>query len=776
MLINKIILLFAILLISNQAYAQIFDFTGVTGTDLNVLYPGDWNSFSDSNEWYQKTIQNNGVFYIANNGVGGTTYVRLMNNDLNLSIPGQTITASFQLKDVNRIAGTDQYFGVRWLNATIDANLIGQIDIRSTSGDLNYLMYAGQSKVIENTANLDDYFSMIAIRKSNNFIYDFNFYVNEILVAQSIDVNINTDNFRTYLRAESNGPGTGKVAFGIDNLFGAPPATADVIFSNYQTYLGNFYVKDLNYQINYRCDVGVDANITRAINDVNNLINQLNCNNTLNSINALYTHSTEGLYNIKFFLFDTNTLNTKKIVDLNFISDLNAPTIDINFGSFSSGFNTSLNDLNVNQVCFDSISPSIHYDLNNETTSTNLLNANYPANSTQTVSSASISGINNFVGECVDLVGNNSTDTNSITISSVCFTLVNEENGNAFTTSDLNTTFTSFRAIAYSSGDLFNFMSPLMDNVCYSTPSDDVIRFDMNYTTGISIFKEFNINLMETFSDSNSIPVCVAPEQSLFTQDFLSSVQKPAIVRHTFWGCYGLGDYTKFSLQDALYHSTFTIDAPYDLFTYDENSLIQLGNIDGSTASTINLDILVLKSKDYIIDIITDSLSIYKDYNNTITFEYVNDKEDNLSSTIQIYDGGSVVFSSTNTASPNSYSIIWSIVSYDFQGHVLKAVITNTKLDGSIESENTYFTPDASSGILDPGLASIIAVLFFFFSFTLVAPKLGFNWFGLLVTIITIGILSLSPAVWFITFLQSIFAIIGLFTFLIYKDENIGYV
>lgn len=537
----------------------------------------------------------------------------------------------------------------------------------------------------------------------------------------------------------------------------------------------NFYVNQLDYNISYNCS-SVDANAVFQVNDTNIESYQFVCDNLDKNISDSYTHPTEGLFNVKVFYWDSNTLLTNLLNSTSFISDLNNPIIDINFGSFSTGFGTSLSDLNVHQVCFDNISPSVHYDLNNETSSTNLLNAYYDANSTQKVSSGSTSGINNFVGECVDLAGNNASDTNSITISSVCFSLVNEENGTAFTTTDINNNFTAFRAIAYSTGDTFDFMSPLVDDVCYSTPSDDVIRFDLNYATGITIFKEFNINLMETFTNTTNIPVCIAPEQSLFTQDFLSSVQKPAIVRHTFWGCYGLGDYTKFSLQDALYHSAFTVDAPYDLFTYDDNSLIQLGNIDGSTASTINLDILVLKSKDYIIDIITDSLSIYKDYNTTITFEYINDKQDNLSSTIQVYDNSSVVFSSTNTASPNSYSIIWNTSTYDFQDHVLRAVITNTKIDGSIETETTYFTPDASSGILDPGLASILAVLFFFFTFTLVAPRLGFNWFGLLITIITIGILSLAPAVWFITFLQSIFAIMGLFTFLIYKDENIGVV
>ena len=731
----------------------------INSISANFSNYGVYTFISDYNYYMYDNFTGNDA-----NGWGTFSNMSVTNNRMEVTNVLNGASGAKNFTDFNSMRFD---FGYTGSIGTGDPNAYVQIEIGSGAGtyslritnkspSLNYRLLRDSTILLDINSNSD--VNIFATRNQDGL---FRLYNSTGLIGSITDTTFTVFETATATYDETSTSG-GTTYF--DNIKLLVPVDSN-----------QFYVNQLDYNISYNC-TSVDANAVFQVNDSNIESYQFTCDSLDKNISDSYTHPTEGPFTVKIFSWDSNTLLTNLLSTTNFISDLNNPIIDINFGSFATGFGTTLLDLNVHQVCFDNISPSVFYDLNNETASLNLLNNYYDANSTQIVSSGATSGINNFVGECIDLAGNTASDTNSITISSVCFTLVNEEDGNPFTTTDLNNNFTAFKAIAYSNGDTFNFMSPLADDICYSTPSDDVIRFDMNYSTGISIFKEFNINLMNTFSDSNSIPVCVAPEQSLFTQDFLSSVQKPAIVRHTFWGCYALGDYTKFSLQDALYHSTFTIDAPYDLFTYDENSLIQLGNIDGSTASTINLDILVLKSKDYIIDIITDSLSIYKDYNNTITFEYVNDKEDNLSSTIQIYDDGAVVFSSTNTASPNSYSIIWSIVSYDFQGHVLKAVVTNTKLDGSIESENTYFTPDASSGILDPGLASIIAVLFFFFSFTLVAPKLGFNWFGLLVTIITIGILSLSPAVWFITFLQSIFAIIGLFTFLIYKDENIGYV
>lgn len=773
----KKIFILVFFLCATNVNAFNFDFSGVSGTDLNVLYSPDWNSIGNTSGWYQKTINNLGEFYVANDGVGGTTTTRIMNNDFNFSTSGDSLFLEFTLIDVNRIAGTIEHnFAIRWLNANIDGNILAQIDIRSTTTDLNYLLYAGGVQIANNTADLNDTFKMVATRKLNNFIYDFDYYVNNVLIISATDVNVNTDSFRNYLRAEAGDPAVGRVIFKIDDLQSElPPATADINYSNFTTYLGKSYTKNLNYLINYTCLTGVDANITRAINDINDLVYTLSCDDTLKQISASYTHNIEGLFNIKFYLYDNNSLSTSKFSDQNFISDLNKPVADVNFAAISGGFSSSVSQVPLSLKCTDIISPKIFYTIQNEF-DVNLLHAQYDANSTQTLNVDVNTGTNIFEGFCRDLVGDVQTDQNTVEVFSNCFNLVDEQTGVALSNADVNL-FTGLTATGYETQEVFNFKSPLATSTCYSSTIADTVRFDLNYSSGTQLYKEFSLEILQDIN--TSLPVCIADDQDFFEQLFTASQERKVILKNQLSGCYSLVDYTKYALQDTLSHRAFTIQMPYNLQTDVDGNTVILALINGAIESTINLDVLVFKNQTFSTGLQPDELSVALYVipplldSNTVVIYYNNLAANNTSANIKIFDGNTQIYTQTITSTPNAFTVYFDTTTIDVNSDVLKIQITKTLSDGTTEVITRYFTMSGSQAIFPSGLGILFSFILVLFGFTLIRWSYVLGWFGLLVAIAGIAILGFTAQTGQVIFLQAVLLIAGVYIFIIFKDETV---
>lgn len=540
------------------------------------------------------------------------------------------------------------------------------------------------------------------------------------------------------------------------------------------------YVNQLNYTITYNC-ASVDANVQFAVDDVNKEAYSLNCNGSNNQITDSYTDTDEGLFNTKFWSIDINNAIQTIISDENFISDLNAPTIDINFSSVSGGFSDSTSTINAFLTCNDNISPILNYDLNNSSSNTNFLNSSDDANKTLQGSGGAINGTNIFVGACRDLAGNLLSDSNTITTTVACFNLVDEKTGVDWVGSDINTQFTSLTATAYSDGNTYNFSGNSDNDICYTATQDDTIRFDINYLSGLGIYREFNMDLVNDLNlGSGDLNVCLATDQDFFEQLFQSATQRKVTLINEITNCYSVIDYTKYSYGDTLSTRGFTIQMPYSLETEIDGETVILALINGAVESTINLDVLVFRSQDIDLGIEPDeiSVSIYKPAgitdSNTVKIYYNNLATNNVSTLVEIQDENSVVlYSNTVTSTPNQFTLFFDTTTSDINADILKIVVTKTLTDGTVETLTKYFTMAGSSGSIGAPIAAMLAILIVFFGLTIVRYTLAFNWFGILVVLIGIGILAYAPAAGYIIWLEAMLMVAALYIFMVYKDETV---
>lgn len=771
-------LIFSIFLSTNVNATFFENFQDVNGTDLNV-HNTDWVTSSSSTEWFSKIIQNKGVSYVLNDGSGGGQTNLLINHDVNNLSEGEIFSYSLELDDIETIAG-DSIVQFRVQNP-LDNNIVSRINFErdSPGGDINNIFLIGTTPVFDRIAENNDKFIVIFEKKTQNFIYDISLYVNSSSVFSISDQNLNSDSFRFQQLTEGVGVGTGETKVTIDN-FSFGETFENVSFSNFLDFNNISYTKKLDFEVDYSCG-GSDKNVIIQVNDQNIETNILNCNNTINDFSGDYTHSNQGNFNIKFFL--ENISPSTKFSDQNFTSDLNAPVIDLNFTNASNAFAETTSQVSVFLTCNDTISPTIQYDVNNLTNDTNSLDITDDANLTKTADTNVLGGTNLFRGNCTDLVGNQSTKTQTTTIFSTCFNLVDEKDGTDWTGGEINNQFTNLTATSVSDGNTYDFVANSDNDICYTSVEDDTIRFDVNYASGLGLYREFNMGIVNDLNlGSEELDVCLATEQDFFEQLFFSSGNRIAILQNEISECYSIADFTKYAFQDTLSNRAFTIPGTYSLTTTLDGNLSILALINGAVESEINMDVLIFKENVFDLGLQPEELSVslYKPISgqsdsNTVQIHYQNLQEDNISALVKIFDENTLLYSNTITSNPDAFTIYVDTTTFSINSEVLKITVTGTKQNGDESTVTKYFTLSGSSGSIGSAIAAILSFLLIIFGLTIVKWTQAFSWFGIIVVLTGIGILSFAPGLGYVVWLQAILIIATLFIFLTYKDETVRF-
>jgi len=149
------------------------------------------------------------------------------------------------------------------------------------------------------------------------------------------------------------------------------------------------------------------------------------------------------------------------------------------------------------------------------------------------------------------------------------------------------------------------------------------------------------------------------------------------------------------------------------------------------------------------------SLTVYNNNSiNTSVLSYFNYAEDNSLANISIYDANNdtLYFYSGFLFNPNNFSVLFDYNSLNYTNNSLfKAIFCYSKDDGSSDCDTIYF--DIVSGFTGKGINSnvafMIAICLIVFGFTLTQSKLSFSWFGILMLICALIILSFSPITWY---------------------------
>ena len=400
----------------------------------------------------------------------------------------------------------------------------------------------------------------------------------------------------------------------------------------------------------------------------------------------------------------------------------------------------------------------------------NVYDANHYSGHVATVDVNYIDGNNDLRVFCYDLFGRFETDYQNFTVKQYFFRLVDEPTGNI--PFDLNL-MDDARFYVPATQEEINLKDANQTDIYYTTDTANRVRFEFTYDNAgdpIIITRDFNVILLEDF---NTIGVCANELTDFYEQLFVSAQIRPVTLKNIFADCYVLADYTDIVYSDNFTNTAFTIGMFYELTTEVDQASFILGNLDGSHATITNIDVLLLKLNPYNIGQNNEDVGIQLFDENTIKIYYYNPDKDNVQVNFKIYDGSTQLYDYTELSTPNEVTILWDFSAITFDNNMLKLVVTSEG-DSGTYTITRYFTTKGETGILDPVLAIFIGLILVIFAFTFVVSRAALGWFGIVATLIALGITSLATPVWYLTFFQVILVIALLFLFLVLKEESLG--
>ncbi len=540
-------------------------------------------------------------------------------------------------------------------------------------------------------------------------------------------------------------------------------------YSNFVGFHGVNYTRTLKYSASISCGDTGTTTLDRYLNETLDNRTVLVCTNSTQVISGNYTHSTETEFNISFVLNVSNLspINNKETATSKFFADLFNPTIPfLNFNITGSGF--GIRQINANLTCRDTVAQNLTYNL---TFNTNNLFLGNLSNNTRLGNTTNIllNGNNTLYGSCSDLL---STTTQSISkrIYFNTFKLIDEIDNVLFDVSNL----TSLKVYFDDNSTIYDFKGNGTATVNFTTMSANKLRFVLEYNDGAFITRWIDVSL---FND-DELRICANKEGiTHFEQFMVSATERPVIIRSIFSNCLVAGDYTRFAYQGALLLKAFTIQSSYNLITNSQlGEQIFLASIDGSVASSINIDQLEFNSQAFTLSIQQDALSFEKTGTSEILIFYENLARDNtaLSVLIKRLDTNTRVLNISEFDDPNQFILFFNYLNLNNVTNqtLFQIELTKTKSNGGIEVTKQYFNGEAKSGLLNAVLAFTMSFALMIFGLTFTISRLTFSWFGLLITIGSIAILSFSISTWYITLLMAIEVIIMVYIFLVMIEQH----
>ena len=450
------------------------------------------------------------------------------------------------------------------------------------------------------------------------------------------------------------------------------------------------------------------------------------------------------------------------LTDMNISGSLFVPYPNITIvHNYTSGLNVSITgivNITVASEGHDNVTCNITF--NNE----NHPNENYTVPvMTGEYTFTMIDGTNTITVNCTN-------DMNFSTYASETFTryikyyaLINEETGDPYVITTENVSIS-----VPSQGISYNF-SAGEDDIYFVLNESTDVRFEIEYEgiTGI-ITRDFNTGLAET----NETRVCIAESQTFYEQILYSSTRTALELKATLANCLILQDYTKFAYTNALMARTYTVPIMYELRYWDtDGNKTLLGRLDGGIASSTNIDLIELKSREYVISVLTEGVSISALTDETLKFYYSNPNNNNDEIIVTIRNGTDVLYTVTVTDTPNEYTFTWDHNVTDITDMLL-TIDVEKFIDGdSVGTITRIFYANGLSGSLNPAVAMLISGVLVFFGLTFVAVRFVFGYFGIITMVMALAILTQAPANQYVILLQAIEVIMLVFIIFLMKGE-----
>lgn len=529
------------------------------------------------------------------------------------------------------------------------------------------------------------------------------------------------------------------------------------------------YVSDLDFRnfsfsglveysgVNYTRVLGVgfgtigcpaDYTIQRVINGVPGSTVSFSCVNDL-VYNFSYTPVSSGEFDIGFIVGYSSGNEGESVLTQNwsFVADITNPGIQLNRTTAGSGFSTDFS-FTASLTCTDAISPELTYNVTYN--GDGLVYGVTAANSTLQNNTDLESGDFTLLGHCSDFFGTSNASITGGEVYAKTFYLVDERNGSAFDVQNPN----SVRLYFDDNRSFFDFKENDTTAINFTSFTADKLRLELTYnTTGgggdTVITRYIDVGLVDDVAR-----ICANVHGvDHYEQLIVASQQRAVVMKNVFANCYIAADYTRFAYQDALVLKAFTISSMYYLYTFMNGEQEFLSAVDGTISSYINLDTLDFARQAYDLNILRDSLTIEKVTNVTARIRYINLKQDIASANMLIHnlDSGALLFNTSSFANPNNISVTFSWAALNITNHtVFKVTLNTVDQDGHAGSIVRYFDTNVSTGYISGVIALVLSILFVFTGFTISTARLAFSWFGIVMVVLAIGVMTLSVSEWYV--------------------------
>lgn len=500
-------------------------------------------------------------------------------------------------------------------------------------------------------------------------------------------------------------------------------------------------------------------NFGYAVNGTVGLFN-VPCEGRAFSINGVeYGAGSSECVNFDYFLspyvvFDVGLNNLLlSIADLP-VASVDVVDVGIGFGSTS---------VNVSLSCYHGVESSVDYELyfNGVLLQSGVMSVgDYVFNV-----SVPLDGDNWVYGVCSNSYGVGVVNS-SFVIANRVFSLWDEVENDFL---DLDTVDS---AVVYfdDSNVSFDFKSAGVYNVSF-VGVDNKLRFVLGYDSGDIITRYFDTDVR--FGD---VRVCANHENVTHYENLIvSGGVRPVVVRNVFADCIVGADYTRFVYQDSNILKIFTIDANYEISLVEDGVQVFLAGVDGSIASYYNIDVLEFNAQTYDLGVNTQSLSISKFDANTVKIYYINPKgnNDDVSLSIVRMDTNEEVYFNEVFADDDEFIVYFDFTTLtNITNSTLFMAVVVYEVAGVEGSIVKYFDVDASGGLIPSGVGVVIAVLLTIVGLTFTISRTSFSWFGVIVQLLAIGVLSFSVVVWYVTFTIVLEVIVLVWVVILMTQQN----
>lgn len=306
----------------------------------------------------------------------------------------------------------------------------------------------------------------------------------------------------------------------------------------------------------------------------------------------------------------------------------------------------------------------------------------------------------------------------------------------------------------------FDFKSNSTNTLNFSALDSYKTRLELKYASGSIVTRYINLGMI----DDTEIRICANVEGVTHYEQIVTSIEERQVLfKNVYSNCYVAADYTRFGYESSKALKAYTIDSLYYLYSENqEGNIILLTSLDGSIQTEINLDILLYQTEIQIPSIKSDALVAEKIEEGVIRIYYIDSANDNTEAQLTITDSSTSTsyLDTSDFSNPNNITYLF----YPFAVGLtntsnIKITLVTTDADGEHE-EILYMSAQAQPKIFNSKLAVMISIAFLFFGFTIASTENTFSYFGVIMLLISIGILAFAQMEWYILFLLAIEIII----------------